>query len=283
MSTPEYVMRIVDRPYLDRMISWAASEGWNPGLYDAESFYAADPQGFWMGFLDDKPIASLSAVKYGNKFAFIGYYIVQPEYRGRGFGLQLWQNVLASVEDRNLALDGVIAQQKKYQKSGFRIAHRNIRYQGVGNEASSDSPGVVTLSELPLEMVMAYDRPFFPGDRTQFIKAWIQHPESTALGIVDNGNLVAYGVVRPSHTGYRIGPFFADREEWAEILFLALKSRVKPGSPFFLDVVECNPKAIALVERHEMSPGFETARMYTREIPDLPYDRYFGVATLEVG
>lgn len=36
---------------LEIAFSWAAAEGWNPGLYDTGSFYAADPEGFLNSFL----------------------------------------------------------------------------------------------------------------------------------------------------------------------------------------------------------------------------------------
>lgn len=28
------------------LIGWAKNEGWNPGLFDAERFFAFDPEGF---------------------------------------------------------------------------------------------------------------------------------------------------------------------------------------------------------------------------------------------
>ena len=28
-------------------LEWAAAGGWNPGLHDANCFYAADPEGFF--------------------------------------------------------------------------------------------------------------------------------------------------------------------------------------------------------------------------------------------
>lgn len=59
-------------------IEWAKSEGWNPGLDDLSAFYAADPGGFLMGFLDDEPVSSISVVRYGDEFGFLGFYIVHP-------------------------------------------------------------------------------------------------------------------------------------------------------------------------------------------------------------
>jgi hypothetical protein len=44
------------RDEVNLAIAWAASEGWNPGLYDAESFYATDPNGFLLGEINHEPI-----------------------------------------------------------------------------------------------------------------------------------------------------------------------------------------------------------------------------------
>jgi len=283
MSTHHYTIRTATRQEIDLLVGWAAAEGWNPGVFDADCFYTADSEGFFLGCLDDEPIASLSAVKYGNDFAFIGFYIVKPDYRSRGFGLQIWNTVLTLVKDRNAALDGVVAQQENYKKFGFRTAHRNIRYAGVGGGEFLHDEGLVELGKIPFEQVVAYDAAFFPGDRSRFIQQWVKQPHSAAFGVLADGQLIGYGMVRPSQTGYRIGPFFADSEAVAETLFLAFKSQVPTDTPFYLDVPEPNAAALRLVERYGMTPVFETARMYTKEIPELPLGRWFGVTTLEIG
>jgi len=35
----------MSRQELDLAVDWAAAEGWNPGLHDANCFYAIDPTG----------------------------------------------------------------------------------------------------------------------------------------------------------------------------------------------------------------------------------------------
>ncbi len=77
------------REQLDMAIGWAADEGWNPELHDAESFWVTDPAGFFMGFLNDEPVSSISAVRYGKGFGFIGFFMVKPELRGKGFGFEI--------------------------------------------------------------------------------------------------------------------------------------------------------------------------------------------------
>ena len=54
----DYHIRAMTRDEVDVAVDWAAAEGWNPGLHDADCFYRADPQGFLVGLLDGEPIAS---------------------------------------------------------------------------------------------------------------------------------------------------------------------------------------------------------------------------------
>ena len=79
---PDYRIAPAGRDGLALTLDWAAAEGWNPGTGDLDSFFAANPSGFLLGWQGDAPIASISAVKYGDGFGFIGLYIVAPEYHG---------------------------------------------------------------------------------------------------------------------------------------------------------------------------------------------------------
>ncbi|ANG63229.1 GCN5 family acetyltransferase [Marinobacterium aestuarii] len=286
MQDQNYSIRTMSRSEVDLAIEWAAREGWNPGLQDADCYYAADPNGFLVGVLDGTPIACISVIRYGDSFGFLGFYIVSPDYRDQGYGIQLWKAGMKYLQGRNIGLDGVVDQQDNYRRSGFRLAYRNIRYQGQGGGTASDgvdAAAVVNLARLPLADLVAYDQPFFPDDRACFISRWVQQPGCHALGILQGGALAGYGVIRPCRSGYKIGPLFADTPELAESLFVALKSRVGARETVFLDTPEPNRAAVALAERYGMTVAFETARMYTQDAPDLPLERVFGVTSFEVG
>src|SRR5215210_3934751 len=129
-GSSDLVIRPASRHECDVEIEWAAQEGWNHGLYDYECFYAADPERFLLALHDGEPVASISVVRYGSDFGFLGLYIVRPDLRGRGYGYRLWQAGMAYLEGRTVGLDGVVAQQANYRCSGFSLAHRNIRYGG---------------------------------------------------------------------------------------------------------------------------------------------------------
>jgi hypothetical protein len=120
-------------------------------------------------------------------------------------------------------------------------------------------------------------------NQAHFFKCWINQSDSHALGIMQRGKLAGYGLIRASRVGYKIGPLFADSPVLAESLFLALKSRVKPPAPVYLDVPEVNQAAVSLAKRHKMKVSFETARMYTGEPPEIPLNKLFGVTSFEIG
>jgi len=281
--TDPYTITVATREELDLLLGWAADEGWNPGLHDAGCFRAADPGGFLLGQLEGEPVAGISVVKYGEAFAFLGLYIVKPGFRGRGLGMRLWQAGMATAAGRNVGLDGVVAQQHNYRKSGYSLAWRNIRQEGTGGGPAPADARIVPLAAVPLAAVLAYDRAFFPDGREHFLRCWIQQPGSTALGWIEDGTLRGYGVLRPCRSGFKIGPLLADRAVVAEGLFSALKSAARSDAKVFLDTPETNPEAIALARRHGMAPVFETARMYTGPVPPMPLERLYGITTFELG
>src|ERR1700754_624217 len=118
-TSDDFTVRPMRLDEVEHAIQWAQQEGWNPGLHDAACFRAADPDGFFIGTLRDEPVGSISAVRYGEHFGFIGLYIVKPEFRGEGFGFRIWQHAMAYLAGRNIGLDGVVAQQDNYRQSGF--------------------------------------------------------------------------------------------------------------------------------------------------------------------
>jgi len=271
------------RAELDTGIDWAAVEGWNPGLHDADSFFAADPGGFLVGQLDRELVGMVSAVKYGSGFGFVGFYIVRPEFRGRGHGLALWQVAMQSLAGRLVGLDGVVAQQDNYRRSGFVLAYNNVRHEGAPARAERPDADIVPLAQLPMDAVLRYDADFFPDDRASFLRHWVAQRGSIALGLVRGGRLAGYGVVRPCRAGCKIGPLFADDAALADRLLRALAAEVPQGTRVQLDIPAVNPDAVALAAAHGLAPVFQTARMYTGAAPALPLGRIFGVSTFELG
>ena len=275
-----YHVRVMSRSELELAIGWACDEGWNPGLHDATPFHAADPEGFLTGVLDGRPISSISVVRHGESFAFLGFYIVIPEERGKGYGYRLWQAGMARLAGRLIGLDGVPAQQDNYRRSGFELAYRNIRYGGTA--PAGNAGGLRDARDVPFEQLLALDARMFPVPRPGFLAGWIGLPESRALADVEDGELRGLGVRRRCGNGHKIGPLYATDRATAERVFDGLSDGIG-GEPVFLDVPEPNTEAVALAERRGLAPAFETARMYTGPAPAIDLPRLYGVTTFELG
>jgi len=263
-------------------VDWAAAEGWNPGLSDAACFAAEDPEGFFIGELDGRPAAVISCVKYGAQFAFLGFYIVRPDLRGRGYGLKIWNAAIAHAGRRVIGLDGVVAQQANYRKSGFELAYANVRYGGVVTAPPVPSSNIIALTDVPAALIEADDATVFPAPRPAFLRAWINAPTHVGRALMRDGKLAGWGVIRPCRTGHKIGPLVADDRASAEVVLSALLASAG-RSDIFLDVPAVNRDAAALAQGLGLSPVFETARMYTGAIPPLQMHRVFGVTTFELG
>jgi len=278
----EFSIRAMRPQEIALAIDWAAAEGWNPGLADATAFATPDPHGFFIGELDGAPAATVSCVNYDANFAFLGFYIVRQDLRGRGYGLRLWHTAMAHAGTRVVGLDGVVDQQQNYRKSGFALAYANIRYGGILAAPSRAPPNVAPLSEIALKSVVADDITVFPAPRPAFLRAWIGAPGHVGRALRRDGRLTAWGVIRPCRKGHKIGPLIADDRAGAEAVLNALLADVG-GGEVFLDVPSLNTAAVALAENFGLAPVFETARMYRGAVAPLRLDRIFGVTSFELG
>ncbi|MEP9376665.1 GNAT family N-acetyltransferase [Aquabacter sp. CN5-332] len=266
-------------------MEWAAGEGWNPGLDDAAAFLAQDKGAFLGAFEGEELVACISAATYGEAFGFLGFYICRPDMRGQGHGMNVWRAAMERFGDRTIGLDGVVAQLENYQRSGFALAHRNIRYGGKAM-ALPGAGGVSAIDISAMPGVLGFDRQHFLFDRPLFLEKWLAPAQGTALVARVDDAVAGYGVVRRCRAGHKIGPLFAADDDTARALYAALSTaahEAAPDEPLFLDVPEPNAAARALAEDAGLAPVFETARMYKGEAPALPLERIFGITSFELG
>jgi hypothetical protein len=270
---------------LPTLVAWAAAEGWNPADGDLELARQLDPDAFLALRRDGELIGTGSVFSYDGAFGFMGCFIVRPDLRGEGLGTGLWY----ARRDRMVArlrpgaavgMDGVFAMVPFYERGGFRLAYRDLRFEGMARGEAD--PGVVPLARLPFEQVEAYDRRHVPAPRPGLLAGWLGRPGVRASALVEDGELVAYGALRPATDAWRIGPLFADRPDAAERVLLDLLAGVE-GEPVHLDVPEPNEAGLALVAGLGMAESFGCARMYLGTDPGLPVERIFGVTSFELG
>lgn len=282
---------------------WALREGWQPGLRDVDAFYATDPGGFYIGYdQDDRALAMVSLVRYSPTYAFLGYYIVAPDDRGRGLGWRIWDSAVGQMQGVTIGLDGVLAQEQMYEQSGFRTQYYTVRYAGeVGQlqrtlaprlrlsapetEATSDRLSIHQTASVEFESLVDFDSRHVPVPRPRFLQQWLapDSPRRSLVATTDN-TVVGLVTIRPAlPDGFRIGPLFAHDAEIAARLLALSVAGLDPNHMCAVDVPTINRSATALVHDLGMAPGFTAARMYRGPAPVGPPSGVFGVTSLELG
>jgi len=278
----EFTVRPMRPGELELVLEWARQEGWNPGLDDSLAFHDADPSGFFVGAIGEVPVGSISVVKYGDSFAFLGLYIVHPDFRGKGYGKAIWNAGMASAEGSTIGLDGVEAQQPSYRKAGFEPAYKTIRFGGIAKPAPQ-SPQLAQAVSDKTDGIARYDSSIFPASRPEFISAWCTSRKGRKSAVVrKSGKIRGYGTIRRCYEGYKIGPLFAADADTAAALVAQLVTEAN-GARIFIDVPADNAEAIALAEAIGLEPVLETMRMYRGQAPVIPLKNVYGVTTLELG
>lgn len=261
------------------MLDWAATEGWNPGHDDAEAFYSADPEGFFIAEVQNKPVAAISVVNHSDTYAFLGLYLCLPEFRGQGIGFSLWNHALDHAGDRTVGLDGVPAQEANYAKSGFKLASRTARWTG---RLSIDDTHFTLAGPNEFAELARMDRAATGVHRDHFLKTWIENgPTRKTIVMNDGDGITGFATARLCREGCKIGPIIAANTDDAFRLAGQAAAAVKE-SYVTIDIPdEAAPFAQAL-RQNGLSQNFGTARMFRGNAPVAGTDLK-AVATLELG
>lgn len=285
--------RQLEQAELATVVDWAAAEGWEPGLHDADAFWAADAAGFLGLESNGALIGSGAIIAYpgaestGAGSGFMGLFIVEPKYRGQGLGHDFWyyrRDLLRSRlgADAPIQMDGVVAMEPFYSRGGFRRLHYDIRMSGVVENMPNGTVDCVDARELTFDHLLTYDQECSGLVRRAFLEKWINAPESVSLAVIDGETIIGFGVLRKTVGKAKVGPLFADSRDVAQTLLGALAARFG-GAPLSLDVPEINSAAMRLARDAGLSESFRCARMVYGPDPRVEWQQTFGVTTFEVG
>lgn len=276
---------------LDTAFAWAEKEKWNLGWTEIESFYAADPDGYRMLWLDGIPIASLASVKYSN-YAFFGLYIVVPEFRGQGYGKLLWDISMHSVKTcTSMGLNSVMNQIGNYDKEGFILSHLNTRWNASLFRRPSKKnrkPEFPLSRSVSLKDIVDFDIETSSITRPTFWKKALERQGSFYIASNDGGKIKGFAMISVCPDGYKLGPIYAANERIAEDLILKLWQYAEERSnnkytSIQIDTTEGNPRAGSIAKKLCFEPVFKTGRMYKGIQPIINEEKIFSLNTLEIG
>lgn len=264
---------------IEQMLDWAAAEGWNPGIDDAAAFQNADPMGFFVARSDGKAVGCISVVNHSDQFAFLGLYIVRPEFRGQGIGKALWDYAIEHSAGRTIGLDGVPDQQANYARSGFLMVGATERFTGVITGEASRQARRVHDDDIPglIEQEARHSGTLKPA----FLGTWYATSPNRETWLIDGEKgPIGHATIRKCRAGSKLGPLCANEVSIARELILHCASRAH--GPLSIDVPKPDSALRGLCLSLGMTPSFETARMYKGEAPP-PTMALFAVSTLELG
>lgn len=262
---------------------WGNGEMWNIGFHDAECFFTVDPEGFFLARSDGEPVSAVSLVNYDDSFAVWGHYLVAPEHRGKGFGIEVCKVASRHSGDRTTAGDGMPEQVENYSKDGSVPIHRTIHRWGDLQHPDRVETRAEAVTEADLDAIAAYDAECFPAERRSFLAKWLFIGDHRAVCVRDGGRITGYAVVRPAPVGYRIGPVVADDTATARHLLVALTADLPAGVKVSAFAPDLNPDAAGLFAEFGMAEHFHVVRMWRGPRPERAHDQMFAIASLELG
>ena len=246
--------------------------------------------GFFIGYLNGQRIGHVGVFEYGDdsgSFFHIGFYIVDKTFRGKGYGLKIWNVMWESLpKECNIALDGLMDKVPLYERIGFRQEWLNKEYtvlsskvveglQKVKKSSSSAGIEVKSLNEVEFEKLLEYDASVFGFVRREFLQKWITIPECLGWVATDKkGDIVGYVVIQHSIAEEQqvVGPFFSDDLHTTRILLLkvaeeAIQQRSAKKLRLWVPAI-ANPETAKMIETEiGYESIWEAMRMYTKGVP----------------
>jgi hypothetical protein len=160
--------------------------------------------------------------------------LVDPEYRGRGFGTALLERAIHYLDALDLSalkLDATPQGKPLYEKLGFRSEYEIGRWTRRQPAGASKPPlaGVrESASPALLESICELDRQVFGADRSGLLMSLHKEAPELTLGILKDGTLAGYALGRQGSFADHLGPWMARDPGTARQLleaFLAGSSR----------------------------------------------------------
>ncbi len=219
-------------------------------------------------------IATLSAAKspaFG--VAYMGFFIVDKQWRGLNLGKYLWKKTTAVLKQEGyiIEFDSPMELFSYYSSLGYKILstttiHRLKDNSGIAT--SSFNSALQEINQNNIQRVVDYDKSIIPNDnRQEYLYTWVNKKNTVGLCYIENNKVKGYGVMSKyvesasQHTlGYVLAPLYAESPEIAIEIIQTLCKQAKAYEPIYADTLNCSTSAAAIMK----SLGFEEKMLVNR-------------------
>ena len=259
---------LFNRPHCESFLRAAKAEGWITGQDEIDFLLSSCPDGCLVSLSDGRPAGFITAMRYA-KSAWIGNLLVLPEYRCRGIGRTLMQQVLDHLDRSGCETIWLTASADGahlYRTLGFSRIDTVRRWRGFGavpvrGTRCAYSTALATVDGMGW------------GDDRRLIFETL--PKNCCSVAAHDGFMVR----TPGDDGLHIGPWGAiSRQAAAALLEAAMADGI--GGEVFLDSPEKNRAAEELL----FSSGFRmtgsTLLMYRGRAPEYRPEYIYSLASM---
>jgi GNAT superfamily N-acetyltransferase len=251
----------------------SASAGWNQTVEDWSMLLKLAPATCFALDFAGQLRATATLVCYGDRLAWLGMVLTQPQYRRRGFARRLLEHALTAADERKVRtvkLDATEHGLPLYEQMGFRVEQTIQRWarKGPGGTQPSNRSGDGLTAQLP-----DIDSEAFGADRTSLLRMLALR---SAPLCSPHGFLFRRAGLKAAY----VGPCVAATESVArELLGTILQS----SATWYWDILTANRSA----ERLAAEAGFKVERTLMRmargekQTPDD--SKIYAIAGFELG
>jgi ribosomal protein S18 acetylase RimI-like enzyme len=230
--------------------------GWNQTEADWLRFLSLNPQGCFVGHLNDRVMATATTTVFG-PVGWIAMVLVDVEHRGQGFAKAILNHAVTHLSSRveTIKLDATELGQPLYDRLGFRGEYKLTRYE---LDAIQTNQNDCAAAPLPIDdALLAFDTAVYGADRSPLLRALSDegHPAIVAR---DAGRVTGYAVIRPGNQAAFFGPAIAANEDAYSRIVDWLRATVR--GPTYLDV----PHSSRFRDRIQNACGLKRQRDFLR-------------------
>ncbi|KAF9580593.1 hypothetical protein BGW38_002694 [Lunasporangiospora selenospora] len=298
-ATPRfYIQRCSREEAYKHFFGLSMRINWNPAALGEDIrdvYYNIDPQGFFVGKLsatdfvttttppstyldetyqgspEDRVVCMIGSVRFNSDQGWVGYYVVDPDFRGQGYGVKIFDVALDHLaQTRSVGLYGVLPQVENYRKSGFTLfGWTAIRHQGSAVDLYENRERELALQiraqmklkangpwrslldqDVDLQDLIAIDYKATGLVRPGYIQDWVRfHSERSDIGCYGvalvspeadgeasssrKSRILGYACVRRGEQAYRVGPLYATSPEVAKQILVQVTIQIIDGHEKF--------------------------------------------------
>lgn len=266
-------LRLLNSKDLAAALELSTLAGWNQTMEDWSMLLELAPHGCFGIEADGRLVSTTTLVCYGQRLAWIGMVLTNPEYRARGFARRLLAKALADADSigvETVKLDATHQGRPLYEKMGFCPEQAIERWTSVGH---SKSPRRATPSTADYSNDL--DCKAYATDRSELLGMLSKRGE-----IYSSPNAFLFS--RDGRTTGYLGPCVASDARAAQALIGELIAE-SPQDRWSWDLFPANRDAVAIASQL----GFVRQRCLTRMTRGRPLpgrnEMVYAIAGFELG